>query len=274
MDARKINEDIYFISDDKTNLPFYVTIAGISYPDPTYHINRQNSHVMTIEYILEGSGTVRIKGKEFHPEKGDIYILPQNYDHIYFSDSLNPWKKIWFNVSGPLVNAIISAYGMTDVYLIKQSETLNYFERILAVCSQISSKSEINEKVSLLFHELISVLSRSVSDTTSKYSFEVSVLIEYIDAHITENITSEKLAALIYKSKSQTIRIFKAETNTTPYDYLLERRFAKAKSLLQSTNLFIKEIAFKCGFNDEHYFSDIFKRKCGISPREYRNKKL
>jgi transcriptional regulator GlxA family with amidase domain len=67
--------------------------------------------------------------------------------------------------------------------------------------------------------------------------------------------------------------MLKSEMNTTPYDYLLERRFAQAKSLLQSTNLLIKEIAFRCGFTDEHYFSDLFKRKCGTTPREYRTKK-
>ena len=274
MNARQINEDIYYISDSDTNLPFFVTIAGISYPDPSYHITRINSHVMTIEYIIDGCGTILINGKELHPQKGDVYMLPQNSNHVYFSNPDNPWKKIWINVSGPLVEAIVSSYGLKHVNLVKESGTLKYFERIIAICGKISSKSEVNEKVALVFHELISALSRAVSDTVQKYSDEVLIMKDYLDSHINENVSSAQLASLIYKSKSQAIRIFKAEMNTTPYDYLLERRFAQAKSLLQSTNLLIKEIAYRCGFTDEHYFSDMFKRKCGTSPREYRNKNL
>lgn len=274
MNTRQINEDIYYISDDTSELPFYVTIAGISYPDPSYRINRKNSHIITVEYIMDGSGTVEFNGKTFHPEKGDVYILPPKYDHSYYSDPSNPWKKIWFNASGPLVDAIVTSYGLKDVHLIKESGTLNYFERIVAICSGISSKTEINERVSLIFHELIQKLSKQISDTSPTYSEEVNRMKNYIDTHIGENVTSEKLASLIFKSKSQATRIFKAEMNTTPYDYLLERRLAQAKSLLQSTNLLVKEIAYRCGFTDEHYFSDMFKRKCGTSPREYRNKKI
>ena len=274
MNTREINEDIYFITDSEANLPFYVTIAGISYPDASYHIHRPKSHVMTIEYIIEGTGTVVFNGKEFHPEKGDVYILPQGFDHLYYSDPSNPWKKIWINVAGPLVDAIVSSYGIKNINLIKESGTLTYFERIVAICSDIFSKSEINERAAIIFHELIAELSRLVTESSSKHSDEVTVMKDYIDSHISENVSSEKLASLIYKSKSQAIRIFKNEMNTTPYDYLLERRFAQAKSLLQSTNLLVKEIAFRCGFTDEHYFSDIFKRKCGTTPREYRNRKL
>lgn len=271
MNTRPINEDIYYISDDTSKSPFYVTIAGISYPDPSYYISRKNSQVITVEYIMEGSGTVEFNGKVFHPEKGDVYIIPPKHDHIYYSDPSQPWKKIWFNASGPLVDAVVSSYGLNDTNLIKDSGTLNYFERIVAICSDISSKSEINEKVALIFHELIQTLSRQISDLCPMYSNEVSKMKNYIDTHISENVTTEKLASIIFKSKSQATRIFKAEMNTTPYDYLLERRFAQAKSLLQSTNLLIKEIAYRCGFTDEHYFSDIFKRKCGTTPGEYRN---
>ena len=272
MDARQINEDIYYISDNDSNLPFYVTIAGISYPDPAYHINRKKSQVMTVEYIIDGCGTIHLNGKDIHPHKGDVYILPQNYDHIYYSDSEKPWKKIWVNVAGPLVDAIISAYGLKHIHLIRESRTLSHFERIISVCSGTHSKSEVNDRVALMFHELISDLNKAVADTSPKYSDEVMKMKEYLDSHITENVSSEKLASLIYKSKSQAIRIFKSEMLTTPYNYLLERRFLQAKSLLQSTNLLVKEISYRCGFTDEHYFSDLFKRKCGTTPREYRNR--
>ena len=99
--------------------------------------------------------------------------------------------------------------------MIKESGTLSYFERIVAICSEIYSKSEINERVALIFHELIQTLSRQNSDTNQMYSDEVNRMKNYIDTHISENVTSEQLASLIFKSKSQATRIFKAEMNRT-----------------------------------------------------------
>ena len=93
----------------------------------------------------------------------------------------------------------------------------------------------------------------------------------YIDANISRQITVDELASLIFKSRSQAIRIFKKEYGKTPYDYLLESRIKQSKILLKNTNLLIKEIAFKVGFADEHYFSDLFKRKCGTTAMQYRN---
>ena len=266
------NEDIYYITDDISQLPFYITIAGVTYPDPSYHINRKNSRVFCIEYILEGSGTIEVDGKQYTVEKGDVYMLHQNTNHLYYSSNTTPWKKIWFNASGPLVQAVVNSYGLEGVNIIKDSDSLSFFERIVSLCKDVLPKSVINEKSALIFHELIAYLSNFTETNVSEYSDEVIKMKEYIDNHLTENVSSETLAGLIFKSKSQATRIFKSEMGTTPYDYLLERRFSQAKSLLRSTNLLIKEISYRCGFTDEHYFSDIFRRKCGTTPREYRNK--
>ena len=83
-------------------------------------------------------------------------------------------------------------------------------------------------------------------------------------------MSTESLAASIYKSPSQAIRIFKKKYGVTPYDYYVNIRIKKAVSLLKNTRLSIKEISYRLCFCDEHYFSNLFKKKTGKSPREYR----
>ena len=70
-------------------------------------------------------------------------------------------------------------------------------------------------------------------------------------------------------------RIFKQKTGLTPNAYLNRLRIEKAKKLLAKTNenMNIKQIADSCGFNDQYYFSRIFKRSEGVSPAHWKRQK-
>jgi len=66
------------------------------------------------------------------------------------------------------------------------------------------------------------------------------------------------------------IRVFKSETGTTPYDYLLNSKIEKAKKILEEEEKPITEVCFLCGFFNPSHFSTTFKKKVGISPYKYR----
>jgi len=68
----------------------------------------------------------------------------------------------------------------------------------------------------------------------------------------------------------QFIRRFKAYTGKTPMAYLNDMRLQRAKELLWDSDAMIKEIAVACGFNDEYYFSNFFKKHTGYSPSVFR----
>ena len=69
----------------------------------------------------------------------------------------------------------------------------------------------------------------------------------------------------------QFLRRFKRYAGMTPSDYLYALRMQKAKSLLTDTELLIKDIAATCGFDNEYYFSNFFKKRVAVSPSEFRN---
>jgi transcriptional regulator GlxA family with amidase domain len=66
-------------------------------------------------------------------------------------------------------------------------------------------------------------------------------------------------------------RLFKARTGRSPLEYLQGLRLQHAKSLLKHTSMPISEIASAVGHEDAFYFSRVFKRLSGLSPRNYRN---
>lgn len=265
-----MKEDIYFVSPSHSTEPFYINICGVSRCDGSYLISRPASNVLCMEYVYAGTGTVRYRGREYHPSAGDVYLLPCGEDHEYLSDAHEPWHKIWFNAAGPLTEELVRAYALDDVPHYPGIDLSTDFESILTLAQTGSNAHNINERCALMFHEMLQKLYLSLHPT-KPHSDEANTVKAYLDAHLAENVSVEALSALIYKSRSQTIRIFKSEFGLTPYDYLLDSRIRAAKALLRGTNLLIKDIADRVGFSDEHYFSDLFKKKTGRTPSSYRS---
>lgn len=73
-------------------------------------------------------------------------------------------------------------------------------------------------------------------------------------------------------SPSHLVRVFKAHLRTSPMRYLTDMRVRQARDLLARSSLSIKEIAFMLGFRDQLYFSRVFRRRLGLSPRAFRRR--
>lgn len=106
---------------------------------------------------------------------------------------------------------------------------------------------------------------------TSKYHYIVKSVLEYVHDHYDQPITLETVSSLVYITPNYFSRIFKEETGQTFVDWLNTYRIEKAKALLKKhRRTKTSEIAEQVGFNDYKYFSYIFKKVCGSSPRKYR----
>lgn len=114
---------------------------------------------------------------------------------------------------------------------------------------------------------------RSSYDTTSKLEFPTNLkkAIGYIRKNHSRHITLDELALYCNVSKQQIIRYFKSTFGTTPINYILEYKISKAKEyMLFQSHLSVKEIALELGFDNQHYFSRIFKKITGETPSEYK----
>lgn len=271
-----MREDIVRVPvDEDGEAPFYIEMAGVSYCDGTYRISRNHSPIYVFEYILSGQGTVITDQTEFTAEEGDIYILHAGSNHTYFSDRKNPWTKVWFNAGGPLLGHLMEVYKLGGVFHLKGVDLRELFYDILsAVQATNESTGEIIRKVSLLLHEILLRIHAETKQKEHTYSKEALKLKSYLDRHMEDRIRLTDLGSLIYRSPAQVIRIFKKEFNTTPYEYLLEKRIETAKLMLLNTNIMVKEIALRLRFSEEHYFSNYFKTRTGASPLEYRYRQM
>ena len=102
------------------------------------------------------------------------------------------------------------------------------------------------------------------------HSINVVKVQRYILNHLTEKITLEELSNLTHLSPQYLCKLFKAECRITISDYIREQRINEAKWLLESTDIALTEIADSLGFSDQTYFSSVFKKTTGLTPRHYR----
>ncbi len=108
---------------------------------------------------------------------------------------------------------------------------------------------------------------------TKHYSPPVQKTLLYIEANLAENLSLRTLAEMVNVSSSYLSSLFRKETGQTLTDYINRRRVRHAMHLLKTTRLQIQTIAQHCGIMDVQYFSKIFKRVAGMTPKEFRDKK-
>lgn len=93
---------------------------------------------------------------------------------------------------------------------------------------------------------------------------------EYIEEHVTENISLETLAEVADLSRCHFARAFKQSVGTAPHAYLMQRRLERAERLLVETDAPLCQVALDSGFGDQSTFSRYFRRNFGVTPRSFR----
>jgi len=87
---------------------------------------------------------------------------------------------------------------------------------------------------------------------------------------VDENLCLDELAAHVGLEKAYFCRLFKRRTNQTPIDCFIRLKIQRASDYLNFTDMRIQDVAAQVGYDDPYYFSRVFKRFTGMSPRLYR----
>ena len=276
-----MREELVHFYAPHTKLPFYLEMAGISYCDGTYRIKRQDSTETVLEYIIEGRGYLNVDGENYAATAGDVYILRKGTTHTYWSDARVPWVKIFFNVRGSLAEKLLDEYqlGGTGKVVLEASGMEQDFRDMLAGLSdQELPQTERFDRAAVKFLAILQKLTNKQRVAEIHKGNMVSVenemnrLVEYVTMNPKRIVSNQELADVIFRSKDYVIKRFFANFGVTPYDYQIQQKVFSAKNMLANTNLSVKEIASSLGYEDQHYFSYMFKKRCGTSPTQYRKK--
>ena len=128
------------------------------------------------------------------------------------------------------------------------------------------------DQIQPLMQEMFRSYCRLVRKHSMKdYSPPVQRAIACIDTDLTGSLSLSTISQALNISSSYLSTLFKKETGQTLTDYISHRRISYAKHLLETTRLQVQTVAQHCGIVDVQYFSKIFKRITGMTPKTYRD---
>lgn len=224
-----------------------------------------------LELFLENDGLLYLNDKSYSRKKGALLIAKpgdKRQSTLHFSAIY-----LHFGCSDPVIQELIHSicgFHPDLEYDIFTSELLSICDTALSF--EPSSDILSGAKLTTFLCEIKkkSTLNTNTLNNESNFSI-VSEAVEYMKKNYMQPLTINKIADYCCISTSYFHKIFWETAHMTPNNYLLNIRLSHARSLLTNTNIPISEIASKCGFNSQAYFSDCFKRSLNSTPREFRN---
>lgn len=235
--------------------------------------------------VLDGCGELRYEGNTYVLEKGDCVFIDcrKAYSHRTGISEIEElerekqlWSLQWCHFYAPFLPAVYEKYRERGGRPVFHPESPSKFWELFTELYFLASSSDyirdmrMNEKLSMLLTMLMEESWHPEDSTVSKKRMELTKLKEYLDEHYTEKISLDDLAAQFFINKYYLTKIFKETYGTTINSYIIAKRITRAKQMLRFTDMTLEEIAVAVGMNGGNYFSRLFKKIEGISPREYR----
>ena len=235
--------------------------------------------------VLDGCGELAYEGTTYFLKKGDCVFIDcrKAYSHrTGVSDSADTekvnklWSLQWCHFYAPFLPAVYEKYKERGGRPVFHPKNLAKFRELFSEVYLLASSSDyirdmrLNEKLSMLLTMLMEESWHPEDSMVSKKRMELTKLKEYLDEHYTEKISLDELAIHFFINKYYLTKIFKETYGTTINSYIIAKRITRAKQMLRFTDMTLEEIAIAVGMNGGNYFSRMFKKIEGISPREYR----
>jgi AraC-like DNA-binding protein/mannose-6-phosphate isomerase-like protein (cupin superfamily) len=271
------------------HFPFLVSYQCLSEYDSNSFMWHCHPEI-EITYVKEGSMHYRINNRSFHLKEGDIIFCNSNALHSgemenqedcsYIPITFDPKLIYGFfqsTICTRYVDPVIQNLAVCAVhidYSEKWHETFR--DRMLEVISLDKQKPDFYEldisiRMQLLWRLLVEHLPHQPVSTTSDFTeYErIRRILSYIEQNYMNQITLDDISEHIHLCESECTRLFKRHMNTTLFSFLQEYRIERSLEYL-NTKESISSIAEKTGFSDSNYYSKVFSKIKGCSPREYR----
>lgn len=207
---------------------------------------------------------------------------------LQFDDVIDEWHDILANANFDMfyetcvralkVSGIDRGYLLKFIGNVNQVASAFLFERKISMGVMTESESLYNafckatdsvDNALAWVRQLIDLLKTQISAVASENQ-TINILKDYINDHLDEKLSREQLAAIVYLSPGYVTRLFRQETGTSLFDYIVTCRVERAKMLLRQRDVSVGDIAQLVGYDNFSYFSELFKKRTGLSPSDYR----
>jgi AraC family transcriptional regulator, arabinose operon regulatory protein len=269
-----------FASLEQHPLLHHLMLSDIGwYPNAQYHYRERL--VGTDEYIVifcnDGQGWCEIDGKHLTIQRHEALVLPTGKHHVYGSSVEHPWSIYWVHFKG--TSAPYFAHQLQPenytlaVDVEAKHEIINMFEQCFHALSNGFSLQQMLF-CSQVLHHLLGVMffgNRLFSPGMRSSQFhDLSRTVTWLRNNISHSMTLEQMAQHAGLSVSHFSQLFRQQVGYAPMEYFINLKVQHACHLLDTTPLPIKAVSYAVGYEDPYYFSRLFRKVMGVSPKAYR----
>lgn len=222
--------------------------------------------------VTDGHGWGVVDGERHRVGPGQVLVIPAGVPHEYGSDDAHPWTIWWMHVTGPDVPLLLEAARLTSarpVATLRDAyQHAALIERALERLERDDSVPSMTAASGAAWHFLALLASDQVSDASR--GDPVDVAVDYLRTKVGERVAVAEVAQLVGLSASRLSELFRARTGTSVLAYQTRLRMARARELLDTSDLQVSAVARAVGYEDPYYFARHFRRVHGQSPTHYR----
>lgn len=241
-----------------------------------------------IFFFLSGNVNYIIEGKNYSLRPGDVLLTSSSDIHRPDIHPGKPYERVVIWLSDDFFGHLREFYGedlttcftdsaLKDYRLIRpDSQNILHLKRLCGKISEAKHSREMGSYAlaSAYLTEFLVHISRAYYDAPDSVKYDVTEnekvnqMLQYINEHLTEDLSLERLAAQLYTSKYYLSRQFKQFTGLSLYQYIMKKRLILSRNMLRAGSS-VMDACFQCGFGDYSNFLKAFKREFGKTPRAY-----
>ena len=259
-----------------------------------FHLTDRETHEIAYHYhdfdkitiFIKGNVSYMIEGKSYALKPYDIVLVRHGDIHRLSVDNSVLYERIIVYISPNFMDAYhTDSYDLSfcfrkaelehsNVLRISSLEKSSLFRSIMRLEHSFSDDGYASELYrQVLFLEFMIHLNRAARKNrlefidTQNYNLKIQEILQYVNDHLSEDLTIDGLAGRFFISKYYMMRLFKQETGYTLGQYITQKRLLLARELILS-GVPSTQVCFDCGFRDYSTFSRSYKKLFQESPRE------
>jgi len=264
---------------DPISSQLYITDIGY-YPKAHHHYRARKKPIdqYVFIYCIDGRGWYELGGEHHAVSANQYFILPANIAHTYAADEAAPWSIYWIHFKGSMAPHYAASCSrpidVTPSMASRINTRIKLFEEIYLTLSSSFTIESIRYASASFQHYLASLRYiqqyRNAGQPSEPSSDIADIVIHYFNENLQRHLTLQDVAGFSGLSPSRLSFVFKVRTGHSPLNYFNLMKMRKACELLDTTGMKLNQISLRLGFDDPYYFSRLFSKIMGLSPRNYR----
>jgi AraC-like DNA-binding protein len=277
----------YSAEDEKLGM-LCTTAGSAKVPPGTVYPPRKNDHPalfrpvaegrvlpeFQLVYITHGEGIFTSGGTTCEVKPGSIMLILPGLLHAYRPLPETGWHEYWVGFKGAYFSKLLEEGRFSPGHVFFE---IGLHDSLLSIFNQIFDEVRFQRPLYQLkacagvLSLIAEVLTRERRKDQPNYYQNIVARAKYLmESNIYGAINLSSISEQLGISTSRLNEIFKTYTSMTPYQYYIHIKIHKAESLLEQEDIPVKEAAFRMGFEDQYYFSRLFKNKTGVSPSDWK----